>query len=228
MSLFSRKKEVNLEDFCRDFYDNQILNPMVGTVDASSIFVEVVKKTISEVYPKFADIDLQKLNEELIILRFELFALAWSHKFVSGEKVVSQSYFTKRYLHEKGRNDVWEGMESYNNMIDGATLHWLTSLGKANLGFNYRMREDLGAENIKFAKELGVDDNSLGRVNHRLWSENAWRQKIILTALQSVFYKNLGINPDELNDEALFRMAAIIKGLYDGANDAIKEVKIKN
>lgn len=30
MGLFNRKEKVNLKDFCRDFYDNYILNPTVG------------------------------------------------------------------------------------------------------------------------------------------------------------------------------------------------------
>ena len=33
MSIFSRKQKINLEDFCRDFYDNYILNPTVEGVD---------------------------------------------------------------------------------------------------------------------------------------------------------------------------------------------------
>ena len=39
MGLFNRKEKVNLEDFCRDFYDNQILNPKIGVgIEVSNVF----------------------------------------------------------------------------------------------------------------------------------------------------------------------------------------------
>ena len=229
MSLFSRKQEVNLEDFCRDFYDKNILNPVIHGIDVGKAYFETVIKNVGEADPAFNKVDKQKLIEELTILRFELFALAWTHKFVSGKTVIAQSAFTKHYLLEKGKKDIWDGMDDYSKAVDGATLHWLTNLGKMNLSFNYHMREDLTAENIKEAKKLGIDiDDNVERVNYRLWSENAWRQKLILTVIQSVFYKRLRFNAEGLNDEALFRVAAIIKGLYDGAQESIKNIKIKS
>lgn len=67
----------------------------------------------------------------------------------------------------------------YNKITTGETLHWLTSLDKMNLSFNYGMREDLTSKNIKDAKELGIKiDESIERVNNRVWSENAWKQKL--------------------------------------------------
>ncbi len=228
MSFFSRKQEVSIEDFCRNFYDTQILNPVIGNVDAGNIFSDVVKKNVVEVYPEFAKIDSEKLNEEIKVLRFELFTLAWTHKFVSGKIVVAQSDFTKSYLREKGRDDVWAGMESYNNMINSVTLHWLTSLGKMNLSFHYNMREDLTKKNIEAAKELGIEnDDRVARVNHRLWSENAWKQKLMLGPLVFTFCERIGVNAHDLNQEAQFRLAATIKGLYDGAEQSWDKVKIK-
>lgn len=227
MSFF--KKKVSVEDFCRDFYDNQILNPKIGDMEVGSAFSDVVIKEVVEVDPTFNKVDKQQLANELIIIRFELFALAWTHKFISGENVVAQSAFTKKYLHEKGKNDIWSGMEPYNNMIDSVTLHWLTSQGKMNLSFNYNMREDLTAKNIEVAKKLGIEnDDSIARVNHRLWSENAWRQKLMLGPLVFTFCEQLGINANSLAEEAQFRLAVVIRGLYEGAQYSWKDVKIKN
>jgi hypothetical protein len=141
MSIFSRKK-VNLEDFCRDFYDNQILNPTVVGVNFGTVLADYV---INEIHSLFAHIDKQKLTEELMTLRFELFALAWAHKFISGKLVIVQSAFTKQYLNERGKNDIWNGMEPYNKMIHSATLNWLTSLGNRNLIFNHNMIKNLVA-----------------------------------------------------------------------------------
>ncbi len=230
MSFFSRKQETTLQDFCRDFYDTQILNPVIGgEIDVGYVFSDVVKKNIVGVYPEFAKIDSQKLNEEIKVIRFELFALAWTHKFISGKIVVAQSDFTKSYLNKKSRGNIWVGMESYNNMIDSMTLHWLTTLRKMNLSFNYNMREDLTKKNIEAAKELGIEnDDRVARVNHRLWSENAWKQKLMLGPLVVTFCERLGINAHDLNQEAQFRLAATIKGLYDDAEQSWDKVKIKS
>ncbi len=219
---------MKLEDFCRNFYDTQILNPVIGNIDAGNVFSDVVKKNIVEVYSEFAKIDSQKLNDEIKVIRFELFALAWTHKFVSGKIVVAQCDFTKSYLHEKGRDNIWTGMESYNNMIDSVTLHWLTNLGKMNLSFNYNMREDLSKKNIEAAKELEIEnDDQVARVNHRLWSENAWKQKLMLGPLVFTFCERISVNAHDLNQEAQFRLAATIKGLYEGAEQSWDKVKIK-
>jgi len=229
MGIFSRKKSVSLEDFCRDFYDNMILNPIIGGVDFSAVHPDFVKKYITEVDAIFANADIKKLTDELMILRFELFALAWIHKFIHGMVVIAQSAFTKRYLYEKGRDDIWSGMEHYNNLIHSATLHWLSGQGKMNLTFNYNAIKELTANNIKDAQKSGMNiDESIDRVNQRLWSENAWKQNLILEPLMSAFCKRLSINPNELNKEAGFRLATTIRGLYDGAFQSLKNIKIKS
>ena len=81
MSFFSRKQKISLEDFCRDFYDNQLLNPIIKDVNFGTVLPDYV---IDKIDPLFAHVDKQKLTKELMILRYELFALAWTHKFISG------------------------------------------------------------------------------------------------------------------------------------------------
>lgn len=78
MSFFSRKQEVGLEDFCRDFYEKFI--------DASETF----RNSVIEAEDDFSTIDYKKFDAEIVFLRFELFALAWTHKFISGKIVVAQ------------------------------------------------------------------------------------------------------------------------------------------
>jgi hypothetical protein len=102
MSIISKKPEVYFKDFCRNFYDNQILNPVIGKTDFGGVFPDYVKKSLAEVDLDFAKVDTLLLKNELITLRFELFALAWLHKF--GEKsAIAQSIFTRKYLQEKGK-----------------------------------------------------------------------------------------------------------------------------
>ena len=226
MSIFSRKQKINLEDFCRDFYDNYILNPTVEGVDFGTALPDYIVEKIDSV---FAHADKQKLTDELMALRFELFALAWTHKFVSGKIVIAQSVFTKHYLYKKGKDNIWSSMHDYNNSIDGATLEWLTKLGKININFNYNMRKDLITKNIEDAQKNGINiDESVDRVNNRIWSENAWIQKFMLVPLAFIFCDRLGLNFNELNPETGFHLTVIISGFYDGAKQSWDKVKIVN
>ncbi|HKR81449.1 MAG TPA: hypothetical protein VJR27_00415 [Candidatus Saccharimonadales bacterium] len=220
MALF--RKNVDAEGKSTDFYENQVLNPKIGDHNVGTAFAEVVKQQISEADEQFSKVSVKDLSGEITVLRFELFALAWTHKYVSGDMVVSQSSFTKQFLEQKGRHDIWKDMTEYNNMIDSVTLNWLSGLGKTNLSFNYGMREDLSKKNIESAQKLGVaDDDVIARVNNRLWSENAWKQKLMLEPLAYMFCDSLGIELQSLNGEAQFGIAATIKGLYDGARQFI-------
>src|SRR5216117_1908591 len=99
--MFLRKKaEVDLAVFCRDFYGKNILHPVIAGIDAGAIFVETVRRSVVEADSNFRKADLQKLADEMMLVRFELFGLAWLHRF--GDKLaVAQSAFTKRYLHEE-------------------------------------------------------------------------------------------------------------------------------
>ena len=89
------------------------------------------------------------------------------------------------------------------------------------------MRKDLTAKKIEDAKELGIEiDESIGRVNNRLWSEPAWKQKIILGPLVEIFCDRLGININELKKGAGFQLAVMFNGFYDGAQQSWDKVKI--
>ena len=225
MGIFSKKAK--LEDVCRDFYDKAYINPKVGAVDASKVFYEVSRKNLIEVDKHFEKITLENITKELQALQFEMFALAWTHKFISGKFLVAQSAFTKRYLHEKGKDDIWENMKDYNDIIDGTTLEWLINQSRMTLGFNYGVREDLTKENTKEAEELNITDKeSIQRANHRLWSGEAWRQKKLHISLVYIFCKHLNLKVEELNRDAIIGLGAIIHGMYEGAKESWRNIKI--
>ncbi len=193
-------------------------------------YAEIIKGMAIQLDSRFTDVDIQKLKYELTALRFELFALAFTHKFVSNKIIIAQSIFIKHYLQEKGENDILNGMDSYNRTINTATLNWLDSLGKVNLPYNYRMMNSLCEENTKNIKEMEINademDDILKKINNRTWSENSWKYKFILSYLQLNLYKNLNINPETLNDEALAHIATTIKCFYDESKKSLAKVKI--
>jgi len=227
MSLFSKKPEVNFKDFCRNFYDNQILNPVIGRSDFGGVFPDYAKTSLTEVDPDFAKVDTLLLKNELIALRFELFALAWLHKF--GEKpAIAQSFFTKKYLQEKGKIEIWNGMEHYNKGIS----HSVTAgLGDVNKAFWIRMRADVADKYIADANKNGIFvDESLGWAINRFFSEKVWKKETTSYYLMLGLCHKLGLGygPDYHGpkEEAQFRLIVFIRGFYDGAMQSWEKAKI--
>jgi hypothetical protein len=80
MGLFNRKPHVQLEGFCTDFFDNQILSPQIAGIDASKVLFDSIKNSVAGVSPSFATVDDKLLGKELLLLRFEMFGLALLHR----------------------------------------------------------------------------------------------------------------------------------------------------
>jgi len=223
MGLFSKKKEVALADFCREFYEKNIMNPMIQELDVNAAFVDVIIRSITEVDQSFAKVNSQKFAKEYLLLRFELFALAWLHQF--GEKLaVAQSVFTKDYLHEKNRDDIWDDLEFYNQAIARSS----TIGRKTTNGFDraYLMRVNkTKADQFDHYYREGYDTVAVARALNRLFTEKAWKKGITAELIRLAVCDRLGFKP---NDEARFRLNAVICSLlYDGAHQSLANVRIR-
>jgi hypothetical protein len=102
MNLFKRKPQVFLDDLCRDYYDGQILDPVVGAV-----LYDQARESVIDVDSTFASVDSTKFTREMILINFEMFALAWLYQ-LGEDHVVAQSAFTKNYLITKGMQNAWD------------------------------------------------------------------------------------------------------------------------
>jgi hypothetical protein len=227
MSIFSKKQEVNLEDFCRDFYEKNILNPVIAGIDVGTICFDSELKLVIEADQSFANIDSQKFATEMIPLRFEVIALAWLHQF--GDKsAVAQSTFTKNYLREKKRDDIWDAIEPYNQAIArSSTAVWKTS--KNAFARVYLARVNLTRADLfdQYYKE-GYDPECVTRVLNRLFTDAAWKRDITANFLMFTLCDYLGFKSNEPNKETQFRLTGIIHGLYNGSRQSLEEIKIKN
>lgn len=228
MSIFNKKAPVSVEDFCSDLYEEYIFKPVLKVsyydVDIYEVYVDELKK----VDPLFSLVDKQMLIDELITIRLELFALVWVHKFVSDKIIIVQSVFTKQYLENKGRKDIWIKMQPYSNMIYSATLNWITSLGKMKMAFNHSLLKGLESKNIKFAKELGfdVEDDSILRVNLRTLSEEAWRKRLTLSGIAGTFCKQLKIDRNDVTKYTGPYLASIFTIFYNEDKKFLDMVRI--
>ncbi len=221
MSIFNKKQKVILEEYCREFYDKNILNPTIANLDVSVPTAEVFKKSIVEVEPSFSNINTQTFLYEIILLRFELFGLAFLHK-LGDKNTASQTQFTRDYLREKNKEDIWEELEQYNQAIAASSrLNQTTETkkGRAYLVFLDGVRMNL----FDLWYKKGFDSKCVARAANRVMTDEAWKNKLTHTYLMLTFCKRLG---REINEEAQFRIMAMISGFYNGSIDSLKNISI--
>jgi hypothetical protein len=220
MSQSQQRPRVTVDKFCHEFYDKNILHHIVSDTNFGALFSDMVREAVMQADPCFARVDPESFESEMKVLRFEVFSLAWLHE-VGGEKsgdqfVIAQSEFTKRYLEEKGRLDIWEGMEPYNQAIARSS-----TLGNKVIDLAQLNRE-------RFLKcshwyTQGIKPNCADRAANRLFTEKAWERRTTGGLLMAALCDRLGC---QVNKEARFRLLSVIIGLYEGSKTAIHEVDV--
>jgi hypothetical protein len=237
MSIFNKKQRVLLKEFCWDFYDKYILNISVANIDVGIGVAEVFKKSIVEVAPSFINVDLQNFSYEIILMRIEIFGLALLHKLGDKNTAVLSQY-TKDYLIKNNRSDIWDDLELYNQAIAASSKlnqNTESKKGRAYLVFLDRVRMEL----FDLWYKKGFDSKCVARAANRIMTDVAWKKKLTHTYLMIALCKRLGYEyneqnklcnkiGNELNEEAQFRIIAMIKGFYDGCIDSLNDVVIND
>lgn len=225
MGFFSKKQKVNLEEFCSEFYEKNILNPVIEGINAGSVFVDTIKRNIVEADNNFSKISTQKFTDEVTLLRFELFSLAWLHQF-GVKSAVSQSVFTKDYLHKKKIDYIWVNSELYNQAIARSGTLGKTpkkALDRVFLGNRNKTIADL----FDHYHVEGYDSKCVARALNRMFTEKAWDKGVTAGLLMFAFCDRLGFESNfEPTKEAQLRLTSIIRGFYDGAKQAVSKIEI--
>ena len=235
MGILAKKEPIKLEDFCEHFYNRHIFgtDQIKEGLDHVEIMHETYREQIIEAAPGFKKTNPRLFKSLIVLLRIETFALAWLHKF-GIDSAIKQSIFTQKYLHKTGRDEVWDAGASFNDAVTRSTTAGYspdTSRGRAVIGTLTKLRFDTAKQVLEKFKSAGIDpkkltgreSQSLGRPINRLGSEKSWRKDItpgflMLQVAERMHY--------ELNDEARFWLTAMIHGFYNGASEAIENIKL--
>lgn len=223
MGLFDNKPKVGIEEFCREFYETQIFHPIIAGEDVGSVYWDTVFNSVMEADASFAVVDLAVFKREMTALRLELFGLAWMHHLKRDKYILPEIIFTKSYLEQNRQLEIWDIMGEYNQAIarSGADIASGERMQRGWVTYINSLRLDL----YKKWVEAGVDGQCAARVSNRTGTDVAWSKQITLNYLTARLADRLGCDVN-MDHEALFRLGAVIFGLYDGAKEAIKAVKL--
>jgi hypothetical protein len=236
MGLFNRKPKTSIEDFCRQFYDFHVFNAIIAGEDAGKVILDTMFDSVVEADQSFAIIDRIMFYQEMRALRLELFGLAWGHKFKKEQFTIPQSVFTKHYLYENGRIEMWDIMGEYNQAIaqsvtmteDGKQMNAL-QVSKANLTrFNFAKKwlEANPVDRSALTEEEKEVLSCVGRVANRIGADVRRNDCILVKRLAARLADRLGCDIN-INPEVLFWLGSAIFGLYEGAKEAIEVVDLQ-
>ena len=143
------------------------------------------------------------------------------HQF--GDKhAAAQCAYTKSYLEERSHADIWDDLAPYNQAVArSSTIGQTTATpsGRAYLAFVDSVRLDLFDQ---WSKQ-GFEPDAIARAANRFSTNVAWDKGITAAFLMLTLCERLGC---QLNEDGQFRLAAVIRGLYDGARETMKQVKV--
>jgi hypothetical protein len=213
--FFKTKK--NAVDFSRDFYEQHLFS---SKFDVGGTYAKVVHNNTCKADSEFAKVQLPKLKDEMLGLQLEMIGTAWTHKSKENA-AIANSEFTKQYLANKSRTDLWEIMGEYNQVVASSTTYGAkpdTPGGRAKIAFTNSMRMDLFDSWIK----KGHDEVAVARVVNRLMSEANWNKGITPILLGTRMMFRL-----DLESEAIAQsLAAVAFGFYQGAKESLDGVKL--
>jgi hypothetical protein len=221
LGLFRRKRTVQVDALCREFYDSNPFEAQIRDVDLHLASCEIIKRTVCEADECFALVDVGILAREILLIRLELFGLAWLHQL--GEKhAAAQSAFTKSYLRERDEEDAWAALQPYNAAISRSGtlgLTFETATGRA-----YLTGRNLAIANAFDAwLERGIEAECVARAANRLCTEVAWKRGITAGFVMLALCERLNCT---VNDRAQQALVATIRGFYDGARGLLRQVKV--
>jgi len=240
MGLLNRKPKLSIEECCRQFYDSNIFHAIIAGTDVWSGLLDTYFESVAEADQSFLSIDPTLFRNEMTALRIEMFSLAWSRKVKHEDFAILQSIFTKCYLEENGRLDIWDIMGEYNGIVAysasanemgmqmGGTRAEKINKLRANF-LNSWWREANIVNRDALTQEEKDKLMCVVRVANRIGAD-IWREdkgvNVTLGLLSGMLASRLGydVNP---KPEALIRLGSVILGFHNGAEEYLESVDLQ-
>lgn len=116
MGLLKSKPKMSIEEFCKSFYDSQIF---LVNKDFWTFTLDSLRQQITKADQSFSSVDTDSFWHEWTALRMALFMSAFTIRVkLKLEYMVREVVFTKRYLEQIQRVDLWFTLLDYNDVID--------------------------------------------------------------------------------------------------------------
>jgi len=230
MGLFNRKPKMNIEDFCRQFYDSVIFCVKTDGEGGASTLWESAFNSVTKPDPSLAGTDRDLFRREITALYMELFGLVWTHRFWGNpEKFLwRQLTFTKNYLEQNGHQNIWDIMYVYNQEIIKPVAIYLNCPVRSE---RYRRARVVSIDHMKLQlyklwSDQGRDKDCAAHILNRMWSEGAWKEGFILASFCATLVERL-VGYDNPQSEAfLTSLMEALTGFCFVAKRAIKSVKV--
>jgi hypothetical protein len=237
MGLLRGKPKVGIREFWRDFYDRNVFKADFRGVDLYLVHCQTVFNWVVEADKSFKLVDFAVFHEEMTAIHMELFALAWRDK---GQFPIAQSFFTKSYLEENKKTQIWDIMGEYNLQLSRSDT--LTVTGKQVQGLTGKVQvathNAVRANMFNKWAEVNIKDRDnptdnevarakcVARVANRIGVDITSNDSMALKLLTATLTQRLGCD-ERLHSKALFILSVAIFDLYRGAKDAINDVDIQ-
>jgi hypothetical protein len=237
MGLFHGRQKVDIEEFCGEFYDSQMSQAEIGGVDVAAVFLDTLREQLVKADPSMKYVDHHVFQRELTALRFELFALAWMHRFKKDQFTVPQSVFTERYLRDHEMSETWDIMGEYNVAL--AELTTLSSQFQPLPEIELAQADQTKATVFKYWATNNVRDpgrpteeesrfmSCVARAANRIGADLRRRESVGAKRIAARLAGRLECSTD-LNDDALQALVYIPLMLYDGTQEALRSLTLQN
>ena len=248
MGLFSNKPKVNMEKFCRDYYDSQIFHAIIDREDASQKILDVAYQSIVAADDSFAEVDRTLFETEMAAMHLEFFAFSFFRRFTNFEGAIQQSVFTRHYLREKDALYIWESMGEYNTVIartatmnaDGRRMTGESGLERMTINRVNKIRVELfdkwAKMNLQNPEKPNAQENETAtcvvRVCNRFEADIMRKNEIGNRQIAAQFIYRVGgekiWSEDQMpNMECLGKIAAQPYSMFEFASQTLKTVDMQ-
>ena len=236
-SLLGLKLNFSIEEFCKQFYNSQILGHTYPKTDKVPFFWELVYDSLANKFSDFHRLDLRLFKSELVALHMVLLGLALIEHLGDNDPPLesteissclgSMVHFMKQHLKEKGDIDVWHAMIAYINSLMELKRKE-TKIIEKRLGLgNKRLEVSLAAE-TEYTNNFidkGLDNDSALYSARQMLVGGSWLADTEAECLANEFTKRLEINTCPDSQALISLLSGIIQnGIYFYAKDRLENV----